>query len=153
MRRLEEIARALPESSFDGWLFYDFRHSDPLAYRILGLASDGITTRRWFCYMSASGAARALVSAVEAEGLAPLGIETVVYRSADEMLSALGDFLAGARRIAMNYSPRCAIPYIARVDAGTVEMARSLGVKVVTAADLIQRCEARLEPAQLESHR
>ena len=135
MRRLEEIARALAESSLDGWLFYDFRHSDPLAYRILGLPSEGITTRRWFCYVSASGAARALVSAVEAERLATLGIETVVYRSADEMLSALGGFLAGARRIAMNYSPRCAIPYVARVDAGTVEIVRSLGVEVVSAAD------------------
>jgi Xaa-Pro aminopeptidase len=153
MRRLEEIARALADAALDGWLFYDFRHSDPLAYRILGVNSEGITTRRWFCYVPAHGAARALVSAVEAERLAELGIETVVYRSADGMLAALGEFLAGARRIAMNYSPRCAIPYVARVDAGTVEIVRSLGVEVVSAADLIQRFEARLEPAQLESHR
>ena len=153
MRRLEEIARALGDAALDGWLFYDFRHSDPLAYRILGLGSEGITTRRWFCYVPAHGAARALVSAVEAERLAGLRIETVVYRSADGMLAALGEFLAGARRIAMNYSPRCAIPYVARVDAGTVEIVRSLGVEVVSAADLIQRFEARLEPAQLESHR
>ena len=153
MRRLEEIARALADAALDGWLFYDFRHSDPLAYRILGVNSEGITTRRWFCYVPAHGAARALVSAVEAERLAELGIETVVYRSADGMLAALGEFLAGARRIAMNYSPRCAIPYVARVDAGTVEIVRSLGVEVVSAADLIQRFEARLEPAQLDSHR
>ncbi len=153
MRRLEEIARALADAALDGWLFYDFRHSDPLAYRILGVNSEGITTRRWFCYVPAHGAARALVSAVEAERLAELGIETVVYRSADGMLAALGEFLAGARRIAMNYSPRCAIPYVARVDAGTVEIVRSLGVEVVSAADLIQRFEARLEPEQLESHR
>jgi Xaa-Pro dipeptidase len=153
MRRLEEIARALGDAALDGWLLYDFRHSDPLAYRILGLSSRGITTRRWFCYVPARGAARALVSAVEAERLAELGIETVVYQSADAMLSALGDLLAGARRIAMNYSPRCAIPYVARVDAGTLEIVRSLGVEVVSAADLIQRFEARLEPAELESHR
>ncbi len=153
MRRLEEIARALADATLDGWLFYDFRHSDPLAYRILGLNKEGITTRRWFCYVPAHGAPRALVSAVEAERLAELGVETIVYRSADGMLAALGDFLDGARRIAMNYSPRCAIPYVARVDAGTVEMVRSLGVEVASAADLIQRFEARLEPAQLESHR
>ncbi len=153
MRRLEEISRALGDAALDGWLFYDFRHSDPLAYRILGLSGEGITTRRWFCYVPARGAARGLVSAVEAERLTELGIETVVYRSADGMLAALGEFLAGARRIAMNYSPRCAIPYVARVDAGTVETVRSLGIEVVSAADLIQRFEARLEPAQLESHR
>ncbi len=153
MRRLEEIAQALAAAALDGWLFYDFRHSDPLAYRILGLSSERITTRRWFCYVPAHGAARALVSAVEAERLAELGIETTVYRSADELLAALGSLLAGARRIAMDYSPRCAIPYVARVDAGTVEIVRSLGVEVVSAADLIQHFEARLEPAGLESHR
>jgi Xaa-Pro aminopeptidase len=153
MRRLEEIARALGEAALDGWLFYDFRHSDPLAYRILGLSSEGIATRRWFCYVPARGAARARVSAVESERLKELGVATVVYRSADGMLAALGDLVAGARRIAMNYSPRCAIPYVARVDAGTVEIVRSLGVEVVSAADLIQRFEARLEPSQLESHR
>jgi Xaa-Pro dipeptidase len=153
VRRLEEIAQALAAAALDGWLFYDFRHSDPLAYRILGLSSERITTRRWFCYVPAHGAARALVSAVEAERLAELGIETTVYRSADELLAALGSLLAGARRIAMDYSPRCAIPYVARVDAGTVEIVRSLGVEVVSAADLIQHFEARLEPAGLESHR
>jgi Xaa-Pro dipeptidase len=153
MRRLDEIARALADAALDGWLFYDFRRSDPLAYRILGLGSEGITTRRWFCYVPAHGAVRALVSAVEAERLSELGIETIVYRSADGMLAALGDFLSGAQRIAMNYSPRGAIPYVARVDAGTIELVRSLGVEVVSAADLIQRFEARFEPAQLESHR
>jgi len=152
-QRLEEIARALGDAGLDGWLFYDFRLSDPLAYRILGLSSAGISTRRWFCYVPARGPARALVSAVEAERLSELGIETTVYRSADGMLAALGDFLSRAQRIAMNYSPRGAIPYVARVDAGTVEMIRALGVEVVSAADLIQRFEAQLEPAQLESHR
>jgi Xaa-Pro aminopeptidase len=151
--RLEQIARALGDAGLDGWLFYDFRLSDPLAYRILGVSSAGITTRRWFCYVPARGAARALVSAVEAQRLSELGIATTVYRSADGMVAALGEFLAGARRVAMNYSPRGAIPYVARVDAGTVEMVRALGVEVVSAADLIQRFEARLEPAQLESHR
>jgi Xaa-Pro aminopeptidase len=153
MRRLAEIARALAEAGLDGWLLYDFRHSDPLAYRILGLEREGITTRRWFCYVPARGGARALVSAVEAQRLAQLGVETIVYQSMDQMLEALGEILAGARRIAMNYSPRGAIPYVARVDAGTIEIVRALGVEVVSAADLIQRFEARLEPEQLESHR
>ncbi len=153
MGRLDQIAAALAEASLDGWLFYDFRRSDPLAYRVLGLPSEGITTRRWFCYVLAAGAPRALVSAVESERLSALGAETAVYRSADEMEAALRAMLAGARRIAMDYSPQCAIPYVARVDAGTVEMVRALGVEVVSAADLIQRFEARLEPSQLASHR
>ncbi len=150
--RLGEIALALGDAHLDGWLFYDFRVSDPLAYRILGLSEEGIATRRWFCYVPARGKPQAIVSAVEAHRLDPLGAEKIVYRSHDEMLVALRVALDGARRIAMNYSPGCAIPYVSRVDAGTIEIVRAMGKEVVTAADLIQRFEARLTGEQLASH-
>ena len=150
--RLDEIATALGDAQLDGWLFYDFRLSDPLAYRILGLSEDGIATRRWFCYVPARGKPRAIVSAVEAHRLDALAVEKIVYRSHDEMLAALRKVLEGARRIAMDYSPGCAIPYVSRVDAGTIEIVRAIGVEVVTAADLIQRFEATLTREQLASH-
>jgi Xaa-Pro dipeptidase len=150
--RLDEIALALAAESLDGWLFYDFRLSDPLAYRILGLPQEGIATRRWFCFVPARGKPRAIVSAVEAHRLDALAAEKIVYRSHDEMIAALRAVLAGARRVAMDYSPGCAIPYVSRVDAGTVEMVRAMGVEVVTAADLIQRFEATLTRDQLLSH-
>jgi Xaa-Pro dipeptidase len=150
--RLDEIALALRGAQLDGWLFYDFRMSDPLAYRILGLSEDGIATRRWFCYVPAHDKPRAIVSAVEAHRLDALGVEKIVYRSHDDMLAALRSVLAGARRVAMDYSPECAIPYVSRVDAGTIEIVRAMGIEVVTAADLIQRFEATLTREQLESH-
>ena len=150
--RLDEIALALGNARLDGWLFYDFRLSDPLAYRILGLSEDGIATRRWFCFVPAHGKPQAIVSAVEAHRLDALAIEKIVYRSHDELLAALRTVLTGARRIAMNYSPGCAIPYVSRVDAGTVEIVRAMGIEVVTAADLIQRFEATLTRVQLASH-
>jgi Xaa-Pro aminopeptidase len=150
--RLDEIARALGDAQLDGWLFYDFRLSDPLAYRILGLSEDGIATRRWFCFVPARGTPHAIVSAVEAHRLDALGAEKIVYRSHTEMLAALRKVLGGARRIAMDYSPGCAIPYVSRVDAGTIEIVRAMGVEVVTAADLIQRFEATLTREQLGSH-
>jgi len=150
--RLDEIALALRHAGLDGWLFYDFRLSDPLAYRILGLSEDGVATRRWFCYVLAHGKPRAIVSAVEQHRLDALAAEKIVYRSHDEMLAALGTALNGARRVAMNYSPRCAIPYVSRVDAGTIEIVRAMGIEVVTAADLIQHFEATLTRAQLLSH-
>jgi Xaa-Pro aminopeptidase len=152
--RVEEIADALAEASIEGWLFYDFRRSDPLAYRILGLDEDGITTRRWFYYIPAAGAPQTLVSAVEVHRLdeLPAGAR-VVYSSEKQMVAGLGSILTGAGRVAMNYSPNCAIPYVSRVDAGTVELVRSLGVEVVSAADLIQRFEAMHTAAELESHR
>jgi Xaa-Pro aminopeptidase len=150
--RLNEIALALRDARLDGWLFYDFRLSDPLAYRILGLSEDGLATRRWFCYVPAHGTPRAIVPAVEPHRLDALATEKIVYRSHDEMLAALRDALSGARRIAMDYSPGCAIPYVSRVDAGTLEIVRAMGVEVVTAADLIQRFEATLTREQLASH-
>jgi Xaa-Pro dipeptidase len=151
--RMAEISRALLSARLDGWLFYDFRLSDPIAYRVLGLSQHGTTTRRWFCYVPARGEARALVSAVEARRLDSLGVERVVYQSSAEMLAGLSTILAGARRIAMNYSPRGAIPYVSRVDAGTVELVRSLGVEIVSAADLIQEFEATLSAIQMQGHR
>ena len=150
--RLDEIALALTEARLDGWLFYDFRLSDPLAYRILGLGTEGTTTRRWFCYVPAAGEAVALVSAVEAHRLDALPARKIVYRSFEDLTAALGDVLKGVRTIAMNYSPGGAIPYVSRVDAGTVELVRKFGVEIVSAADLIQRFEATLTPAQLDSH-
>ncbi len=151
--RIGEISRALADAGIDGWLFHDFRLSDPIAYRVLGLSEHGMTTRRWFCYIRARGGAHTLVSTVEAHRLDGLGAERAVYRSAAEMLSGLRAILAGARRVAMNYSPYGAIPYVSRVDAGTVELVRSLGVEVVSAADLIQEFEATLTASQMEGHR
>jgi Xaa-Pro dipeptidase len=154
MDRFEAIARALRAAGLDGWLFYDFRLSDPLAYRILGLAEKGLTTRRWFCFIPADGPPAAIVSAVEAHRLDALPFPgRIVYRSEREMLAALATLLHGCRRIAMNYSPRCAIPYVSRVDAGTIELVRECGVEVVSAADLIQLFEAVLTVDQLNGHR
>lgn len=153
MTRVEEISAALAAERLDGWLFFDFRESDPLAYRILGLSTGGLTTRRWFYYVPARGEPRALVSAVEPHRLDALAGERVIYRSATELSSGLQTILRGARRIAMDYSPGCAIPYVSRVDAGTVEAVHETGVEIVSAADLIQRFEAVLTAGQLASHR
>ncbi len=152
MTRLDEIAGALSDAGLDGWLFYDFRMSDPLAYRILELPENGIATRRWFCFVPAAGKPIVIVSAVEAHRLDSLAADKVVYRSHQEMLAAVSKALKGARRIAMDYSPGGAIPYVSRVDAGTVETVRATGVEISSAADLIQRFEGSLTGEQLASH-
>jgi Xaa-Pro dipeptidase len=154
MGRIDDIAQALAEARLDGWLFYDFRLSDPLAYRILGLPEQGLTTRRWFYFIAANRPPQALVSAVEAHRLDALPASPrIVYRSERQMLEGLACILQHCRRIAMNYSPLCSIPYVSRVDGGTIELVRSLGVEIVTAADLIQTFEAALTPSQLAGHR
>ena len=152
LKRIREIALALRKFGADAYLLYDFRQSDPLAYRILDLSAPEIATRRWFCLVPARGAPMALVSAVEPHALDALGMRTIVYRSYAEMTAALRSMLSGLRTVAMNYSPMGAIPYVARVDAGTVEIVRSFGVEVTSAAELIAKFEAELSSRAMASH-
>ena len=63
--RVAEIQAALREAKLDGWLFYDFRHSDPLAYRILKLDEKMFASRRWFYYVPASGEPVKIVQSIE----------------------------------------------------------------------------------------
>src|SRR5262249_6350468 len=75
------------------------------------------------------------------------------YAGRDQLESGLRHLLAGVQRIAMEYSPRCAIPYVARVDAGTIELVRDAGVEVVSSGDLVQRFSAIWSDAQIATHR
>ena len=161
--RVREIQAALRGAGLDGWLFYDFRRSDPLAYRILKLPTTGVTTRRWFYYVPVVGEPVRVVHSIERYRLDALPGRKIIYASWQELHAALGDALASGglkskrvllKKIAMQYSPMGDIPYVARVDAGTVELVRSLqGVSVVTSADLVQQFEAALTPEQLATHR
>jgi Xaa-Pro dipeptidase len=162
-RRVAEIQAALREANLDGWLFYDFRRSDPLAYRILKIPDGGVTTRRWFYYVPVVGEPVRIVHSIERSRLDSLPGRKLVYRSWEELHAAVRDALASGglqskrvvlRNIAMQYSPMGDIPYVARVDAGTIEMVRSMqGVSVVTSADLVQQFEATLTPEGLAMHR
>src|SRR5215813_881217 len=89
---------------------------------------------------------------IERNQLAGLPGEKIAYSSWPEQAAALKKLVAGMKRVAMQYSPMCAVPYVANVDAGTVELVRSMGVEVVSSAELIQIFEARWTPAQMESH-
>ncbi len=137
----------------DGWLFYDFRKSNPIAYQVLELPLDEMYTRRWFYFVPADGAPVALVSAVESHVLHSLPGVHLVFHTWQEMHEHLSSFLPGGGRVAMEYSPMNAIPYIARVDAGTLELVRSFHVNVVSSANLSQRFVAQLSAAQMQNHR
>lgn len=148
------IQQALGDDGFDGWLLYDFHGSNPIARRIAGLSGAAkLTTRRWYYLVPASGEPRALVHRIERDTLAHLPGERRIYSGRAELEAGLADLLRGLRRVAMEYSPACAIPYLARVDAGTVERVRSLGVEVASSGDLVQRFEAAWDSAALAAHR
>jgi Xaa-Pro aminopeptidase len=145
------IQSDLRAAKLDGWLFYDFRGRDPIAQRVLQLP-ESMRTRRWFYFVPAKGTPRKLVHKIEAESLAALPGETLYYAAQDELRDNLAKMLRRAKKIAMQYSPKNEIPYVAMVDAGTVELVRSSGPKVVSSADLVQKYEACWNAAQLESH-
>lgn len=151
--RVTAIQGALREQgSIDGWLFYDFRGSDPLGYRVLLLDPAMHVTRRWYYWIPAEGAPQKLLHRIEPHVLDRLPGQTDEYVSWEQQRQLLARLLNGSRRIAMQYSPLNAVPYVSRVDAGTIELIRSFGVEVVSSADLIQMFEARWTDRQLESH-
>lgn len=148
---IKAIQSDLRAARLDGWLFYDFRGRDPIAQGILQLPS-GMRTRRWYYFVPKSGNPRKLVHKIETESLASLPGDTLFYAGQEELRKNLGKMLKGAKKVAMQYSPQNAIPYVAMVDAGTVELVRGVGTKVVSSADLVQKYEACWTPEQLASH-
>lgn len=149
---LDAIQYELQTAGLDGWLFFDHHGRDPLAYRVLGLKPDGHVSRRWYYFIPARGRPRGLVHRVEPHQLDSLPGEKIFYARWQEQEAGLRSLWGDARTVAMQYSPRCSVPYVANVDAGTIELIRDLGIEVVSSADLIQIFEARWTPAQLEMH-
>ena len=148
----DRIQEALRASKLDGWLFFDHHHRDPLAYRILQIPTDLLVSRRWYYLIPAEGEPRKLVHRIESGTLNALPGRCEVYSSWAEQQKKLYAMLAGSTRIAMQYSPNCAIPYVSLVDAGTLELIRATGVEIISSADLVQEFEARLTEAQFQSH-
>ena len=151
MPDIKAIQNELRTAGLDGWLFYDFHHRDPIAYRVLELPA-GMATRRWFYLIPARGTPRKLVHRIESRALDTLPGQKLVYAGQDELRKNLPRLVGRAKTVAMQYSPRNAIPYVSLVDAGTVELVRSLGCKVVSSADLVQKFEACWTAEQFESH-
>src|ERR1700719_289409 len=117
---LDAIQQALQSEHLDGWLFYDFRKSNPIAYQVLGLPFDAFYSRRWFYFIPAQGEPTAIVSAVESHVLGALPGHHLIFRTWGEMHERLQVLLRWRKRIAMEYSPMNAIPTMSRVDAGTL---------------------------------
>lgn len=150
--KLDDIQLALREQGLDGWLFFDHHRRDPLAYRILRFDPGREPTRRWYYLIPPQGEPQALVHKIESFILDKLPGQKTTYSSWTSQVEGLRRLLGGRRKVAMQYSPNCAIPYVSMVDAGTVELVRSLGVEVASSADLVQFFEARWTEESLDSH-
>ena len=148
------VQQALKADGIDGWLLYDFHGSNPIATRLTDLASSTkLATRRWYYLVPAEGQPRGLVHAIERHNLDGLPGDKRPYSGREQLQAGLKNLLRGMKRVAMEYSPGNAIPYVSRVDAGTVEAVRQLGVDVVSSGDLVQRFEAVWSDEALTTHR
>jgi len=150
---LDVVQEAIGAAGVDAWLFAQFHGRDPLATRVLGLPPDVFQTRRWYYLIPAHGEPQGLVHAIEPGALEDLPGSRRRYRTWQELDAGLDELLEGVGRVAMQYSPQNRVPYVAMVDAGTVEVVRDRGIEVVSAADLIQRFTAVLDDDQIASHR
>ena len=148
------VQQALKSDGLDAWLLYDFHGSNPVSFRLAGMGEAGhLATRRWFYLIPQSGEPRSLVHAIEQYNLDHLPGSKSIYAGRAELHAGLARLLQDLKRVAMEYSPNCAIPYVSRVDAGTIELIRGLGVEVVSSGDLIQQFEARWSDAAIAAHR
>ena len=148
------VQQSLRAEGLDGWLLYDFHGSNPIAARLLETANGSkMTTRRWFYLVPAVGEPRGLVHAIERKTLDALPGEKVVYAGRQQLDAGLTKLLSGIKRVAMEYSQNCAIPYISRIDGGTLELVRGRGIDIASSGDLVQRFEAVWDSHALATHR
>lgn len=141
---LAKIQQQLHEQQLDGWLIYDFRGQNPVAAQVAGINKTG--TRRWFLWIPASGTPSWLIHAIEGSTFDHVAADMagpihkyVSWQELDGKLAEIVGNPSNSLRIAMEYSPNCAIPYVSKVDAGIKELVENAtGAQIETSADLVQ---------------
>jgi Xaa-Pro dipeptidase len=151
--KIQQAQKYLKERRLDGWLLYDFHGSNKLARYFLEMPANKMTTRRYFYWIPAFGDPIKVVHAIEENALSAVPGEKKIYSSWQSLEKNLAQVLKGAKKVAMEYSPRNAIPYVSLVDGGTVDLIRSFGIEVVSSADFLSNFTAVLTDEQVESHR
>ena len=146
------IQKTLAVDGVDGWLLYDFHGANPIAVKLAGLTG-AHTTRRWYYFIPASGTPKKLVHAIEPFVLDALPGTKETYAGRLQLEHGVGTMLIGSKVVAMEYSPECSIPYISRVDGGTIDLIRRLGMRVVSSGDLVGRFEAAWDDVAVATHR
>lgn len=139
---LNKVQQILSQMNINAWLLYDFRFSNELALNMLGITKKSHLTRRFYYLIPMKGEPKKIANAIETFHFDHLPGELLPYASYDSLMQNLKFSLKGIKKVAMEYSPLNAIPYVSRVDAGTIEQIRSLGVEIVTSADLISMYNA-----------
>ena len=151
---LSSIQRTLAMEQIDGWLLYDFHGVNPIAARMVGLAgSNRMASRRWFYFIPATGTPKKIVHAIELSVLDGVPGDRLPYSGRRQFEQQVTDMLRGCKVLAMEYSPECSIPYLSRVDAGTVDFLRRIGMRIISSGDLVQKFEASWDESAIAVHR
>ncbi len=148
--KIAHIQNFIKSKKLDGWLLYDFSGLNTIALEITGIS--GVQTRRWFYFIPAEDDPVALIHRIEVDTFKELPGNKIMYVGWRELEIKLQNILKNARRIAMEYSPKNAIPYVSMIDAGTIEIIKGLGKEVVSSADLVSRFQATWDEKAYENH-
>jgi len=148
---IADVQAYLQQEGLDAWLLYDFRGSNSIALDVGPF--QGIVSRRWYLLIPAQGQPVLLAHKIEEANIVGNWMERRFYNTWKSLDEALGLLLKGCRKVAMEYSPMNAIPYVSKVDAGTLEQIRSYDVEVVSSANLVQQFQALWTAEDLRSHK
>lgn len=151
-KKLKEVQKNLVEQGIEGWLLFDFRRSNSLAYHFLEIPESTFTTRRFFYWIPQKGDPVKIVPLIEPYTLDHLPGIKRLYRGWQELEQTLYGLLEKKGKVAMEYSPCNALPAVSKVDAGTIELVERRGVEVVSSAHLLQRYTSLWTSEQLETH-
>ncbi len=152
MDRIKDVQNHLQKEHIDGWLLYDFADMNPLARNFLQISPETLVTRRFFYWIPAKGEPIKIQHVIEPHVLVNLPGKALTYLKWQELEECLAKVLKGSKKVAMEYSPRCAIPYLSKVDAGMVDLVRSFNVEVVSSGSFLQYYTCVLDDEQLEMH-
>lgn len=150
---LKKIQNIIKTMELDGWLMYDFRGSNDLALSILNISKDSHLTRRFFYFIPGEGEPKKIVNAIEAGHLDHLPGNKFTYSNHSSLSNHLKNVLKNSKNIAMEYSPQNAIPYVSKVDGGTIEQIKSLGLNIKSSGDLISMFAAVWNKDQYEENK
>ena len=150
--RIQDVQKHLVKEKLDGWLLYDFHGLNSLARDFLKIDPETLITRRFFYWIPAKGMPSKIQHVIEPNVLSALPGETLSYLKWQELEAQLKTVLKGVKTVAMEFSPRGAIPYLSKVDAGTIDLIRSFQVDVVSSASFLQYYTCVLDEEQLKMH-
>ncbi len=151
-QKIIEVQKAMAKQQIDGWLLYDFRHSNPLAYTFLEIPPDKMLSRRFFYWLPREGDPIKILPEIEPHTFDHLPGIKLLYKGWEDLEKRLFSLSLQNKKIAMEFSPRNALPAVSTVDGGTVELVKSSGAEIVSSANLLQRYTSVWTEKQFQGH-